>query len=213
MYMLRMPGVCTDYGICGDREPIGRVVDVMTVDDQPVQIRRAGDAVWISAEKGATLCEGDQIRTRFRSRARIRVATSSGRPIDVVLGVNARVRTTGRWGGDLQTSAEPAVLDVVHGVVKLQEATGYADRSGIQLVRVGPTVCGFHGGEVLANWDPFKQEANFVVQSGRVECSFPDSTYTVHPGSRLEIVRGEPVPIEAVSALIRRTFAKATEMN
>ena len=213
MYMLRMPGVYTNYGICGDREPIGRVVDVMTVDDQPVQIRRAVDAVWMSAEKGETLCEGDQMRTRFRSRARIRVAAPSGRPIDIVLGVNARVRTIGNWGGGQQKSAEPAVLDVVHGVVRLRGETGNADPSGIQYVRTGPTVCAFHGGEALANWDPFKREANFVVQSGRVECSFPDSTYTIHPGSRLEIVRGEPVPVEPVSSLILRTFEGATEMD
>ncbi|HEY5565276.1 MAG TPA: hypothetical protein VIL33_06770, partial [Rhodothermia bacterium] len=129
MYILRIPAAHNDYGICGDREPIGRVVDVMSVDNQPVQIRRAADTVWISAEKGASLCEGDQIRTRFRSRVRIRVAASGGPPIDIVLGVNARVRATGSWGGDPQKSAEPAVLDLVHGVVRLREAGGNADRS------------------------------------------------------------------------------------
>lgn len=197
------------YSDCGDREPIGRIVDIWSVDKQPVQLRRNGAIAWVAADKDVTICVGDQVRTRFRTRARVRLAPRVGNPIDVVIGVNSRIRTTGDWSGREVDVAGPPILEIVHGVIRLRGDIGRLEMPAH--IQSGEALCGFEGGETLSNWDPFKRETNVIVISGHVGCSLADSTISVDAGHRLEIIRGEAQPIRPTSPLILETFERAAK--
>jgi len=204
------------YGLrtqdCSQEAAIGVVVNVKIVDGQPVQIRRAGVDAWGHAESGTMLCTGDQVRARFRSRARVRFRDSrDAEDVEVTVGVNTRIRTVGVWDPDAASPVAPLVLDIVHGVVELT-ATDRSE-SVAHLVRTGPTTCSYSGKRILANWDPFKREANFLVEEGRMSCGFEDSMIVIHGGESLEIVRGHPQKVKRPVPLILDSFVRATRFD
>lgn len=202
---LREPG-------CPEEKAVGYVADIQIADDEPVEVRRDGETTWHPVSAGTTLCGGDQVRTRFRSRAIVRL-TDGGREgaIDVVIGVNTRIRTTGDWSADSTNSTSAPVLELVHGVVRLSAPRRPDER--VHFLRTGPTTCRYAGDEILANWDPFKGEANYLVADGRVSCSLADSTLVIDAGESLEIIRGAPQPSRPPVPLILESFGRATRMD
>lgn len=204
-----LSGSSWSYSTCGDRTPIGRIVDLKIVGDQPVEVRRAGEAMWIRADEGLTICSADQIRSRFRSRARVTIgAEAAGGPIDLVIGVNGRIRTSGQWGSAAADASDPPVVEIIHGVARISVPAGSS-----YYLRTGPTTCALGGGEALSNWDPFKREANYVVLSGSVSCAIDDSAVSVNPGHRLEIIGGAPMPLKATTPLMLDVFTSATAFD
>jgi len=197
---------------CSDGPAIGSIVDVRIEENEPVQIRRQHDSGWAKAEKGMTLCTGDQIRSRFRSKAHVLLKDGrGGQEVDVVVGVNTRIRTTGDWNGRQEKSQNAPVLEVVHGVVRLKLAD--EETGAVDLVRTGPSTCRLAGEGILANWDPFKREANYVVEKGDVSCMFNDSTVVVGAGKSLEIASGVPGRVKPTVPLILDAFTRATEFD
>jgi len=196
---------------CPNGRPIGKVERVTVVDNQPIQIRKAGQTNWLRAEKGTELCQGDQIRTRYQTKGRVKLkAASKSKPLEVVLGVNTRIRTIGDWYDSAVSADKEPILDVVHGVTRI----AFSDKeSEAFLVRTGPLTCRLAGKEVLSNWDPFKAEANHLVVDGVVLCPTDSSVVEARQGAWIEVVRGRVAPPRKPPQLLGDVFDRATTLK
>lgn len=179
---------------------VGRISKIRTIDNQPVQVRTFGSGNWTRADEGMRLCRGDEVRSRFRSRARLALDIE-GRRMDVVVGVNARVQ--------ISAVEDSVFLEVVHGVVSLDPKHDWSAKG---YVRAGPSMCSFGKGLVYANWDPFKREANWIAVEGEAVCHVETQALTLYPGQSIEIVAGVAGDVRPPVPMIVQAFAAAGEM-
>jgi hypothetical protein len=103
------------------------------------------------------------------------------------------------------------VLEIVHGVVRI--AAAQVNGPVPNTIRTGPFDCEVFGSVILSNWDPFKKEANHVVEEGRVSCTTPDTVAIAESGQSIELAVGHRPILTETSPLLLEAFSRATRLR
>ena len=180
-----------------DRGPmVGKVYDVRGT----VHIKRKGSDTWERAEQAMLLYEGDELRTRVRAWAEVRLI---GEHI-VRMGQRSWLRAP-RFQRDSQ---EPTALDIL-GCIWCQVRNL---AMGENFPVTTPSLIGsVKGTEFVVRHDPDRLTDSIMVRQGTVEVSGKQGgTATVNAGQQVQVVNGvagAPVPLsEAAWDEVRRGF-------